>query len=62
MTNGCSGIIANGPDSCVFDPKSFPRAGDANAAIVTDIALGFNFLEEPIAMDLGKGFGGEARR
>jgi len=41
---------------------SFPRAGDANAAIITDIALGFNFLEEAIAMDLGEGFCGEARR
>ena len=34
----------------------------ANAAIVIDVALDSDFLEETIVMDLGKGFGGEARR
>jgi hypothetical protein len=57
-----SGGVCDGPDGGVLNPKPFPRTGNANAAIVIDVALDSDFLEETIAMNLGKGFGGEARR
>ncbi len=61
MANGFALVIADLPDNCVFDPKSFASAANANAAIVGNVALFFNGLQQPIAVDLGKGFGGEAR-